>query len=101
DWNEHGKDEHIVDHKRFTDIFDKIQERIIVESGTQGNRRPRKQLLLSRLTRAAAVLLLPTLAFLFYTLAEISAIKSGTGPLANRPADSLEVIAPIGSRTVL
>lgn len=100
DWNEHGKDEHIIDHKRFTDIFDKIQERITVESA-QENRKPRKQLFLSRLTRAAAVLLLPALAFLFYTLAEISAMKSGTGLFANLPADSLEVIAPIGSRTVL
>lgn len=100
-WNVYREDGNTGDNKRFSAIFDKIQERITVESRMRDNRKSGKQLFLLRLTKAAAILLLPALAFLFYTLAEISAIKRGSVPLANLPADSLEVIAPIGSRTVV
>ena len=47
---------------------------------------------------AAAILLLPVLAFLFYTLSEKSFEPA---MYANMAVDSVEIIAPIGSRTVV
>lgn len=48
--------------------------------------------------RAAAILLLPVLAVLFYTLTENISIKS---QYTSAAADSLEIIAPVGSRSVV
>lgn len=101
DWNAYRNDGNTVDNKRFSAIFDKIQERIVIESKMLGNQKSGKQLFLSRLTRAAAILMLPALACLFYTLVEISTLKRESLQLANLAADSLEVIAPVGSRTVV
>ena len=50
------------------------------------------------LTRAAAILLIPVLGFLFYTLSEKKSISTQYAAAA---VDSLEIIAPIGSRTVV
>src|SRR5690606_8432623 len=100
-WSVSPKEENTGDNQRFSAIFDKIQERIAVESRMRDNRKSGRQLFLSRLTRAAALLLLPAIAWLCYTLIEISAIKRDAVRLANFPVDSLEVISPVGSRTVV
>lgn len=101
DWNSYQETDNLEEDEKFTAIFDKIQEKI--DNNTQkNNRKANKTLLLPSITRwitrAAAVLLIPVLTFLFYTLAEK---KNLSDQYANLAVDSLEVIAPMGSRTVV
>ena len=86
--------------EKFTAIFDKIKEKI--DSNTHNNRKANNKLTVSYatlwITRAAAVLLIPVLTFLFYTLSER---KINSDKFTRLAVDSLEVIAPMGSRTVV
>jgi len=100
DWNSWKETGNLEEHEKFTAIFDKIQEEI---DNTQKKSRAAIKTLTLRsitlwITRAAAVLLIPVLTFLFYTLSENRSI---TDQYANHVVDSLEVIAPMGSRTVV
>jgi len=90
---------HAEDDEKFSLLFDKIQQKINSKSRKNRNIEIRKPVFITWLTRAAAILLLPALAFLFYTLNENAEIKMESAQLANLPVDSLEIIAPIGSRT--
>ena len=101
DWNSWQETGTLEVNEKFTAIFDKIQEKI--DNNTLGkSRAANKTLTLSSIalwiTRAAAVLLIPVLTFLFYTLSENRSIVD---QYANHVVDSLEVIAPMGSRTVV
>lgn len=101
DWNSCQETENLEEDEKFTTIFDKIQEKI--DNNTQGNSKvANKTLTLTFatqwITRAAAVLLIPVLTFLFYTLSER---KIESDKFARLAVDSLEVIAPMGSRTVV
>lgn len=101
DWNSYKETGNLEDNERFTAIFDKIQEKI-------DNNRPEnvaktnKTLTLTSvtkwITKAAAILLIPVLSFLLYTLSEK---KTESDKYANLAVNSLEVIAPMGSRTVV
>jgi transmembrane sensor len=85
------------DDESFAAIFDKIQERIDrnhLKTGKSLN----WPVLTTWMTKAAAVLLIPVLAFLLYTLSERKAESVRYAGLAS---DSLEVIAPSGSKTVV
>ena len=101
DWNLYREDTNVDDDEKFSSIFDKIQQKINIESRKNKNKETRKPVFITWLTKAAAILLLPTLAFLFYTLSENAEIKMESPQLANVTVDSLEIIAPIGSRTVV
>lgn len=101
DWISYKETGNFEDEKKYTAIFDKIQEKI--DNNTQKNsREANKTLTLSSvtlwITRVAAVLLLPVLTLLFYTQSEKRNISD---QFAKRTVDSLEVIAPMGSRTVV
>lgn len=100
DWDGFSEDKKLKDDEKFTALFDKIQERIDLNSqqkkGT--NKTFTLSVLASWLTKAAAILLIPILGFLLYTLDEI---KVESSKYAKMAVDSLEVIAPIGSRTVV
>jgi transmembrane sensor len=101
DWNSWQETGNMEEDETFTAIFDKIQEKI--DNNIQENSREvNKTLTLSSvtlwITRVAAVLLIPVLTFVFYTLSEKSNISD---QYAKRAVDSLEVIAPMGSRTVV
>jgi len=91
----------IEENEKFTDIFDKIQKRIDNNSQTK-TRESGKTLTLHTVylwtTKAAAILLIPVLTILLYTLSEK---KNLSDHYANLAVDSLEVIAPMGSRTVV
>ncbi len=85
------------DDESFTAIFDKIQERIDrnnVKAGKSFN----WPVLRNWMTKVAAVLLIPVSAFLLYTVSEKKAESARYAGLAS---DSLEVIAPSGSKTVV
>lgn len=101
DWKLYREETNACDDEKFSSIFDKIHEKIRIESRKQDKRKAGKSLFLTWLTRSAAILLFPTLAFLFYTLAETADIKTEQVQVTYLPVDSLEIIAPIGSRTVV
>ncbi|MDB4583460.1 DUF4974 domain-containing protein [Draconibacterium sp.] len=94
DWKNYQEDGMWEDDERFTTLFDKIQEKI----DSRENKKLVIPLFAKWLTRAAAILLIPVLAFLFYTLSEKKATNANYALAA---VDSLEIIAPVGSRTVV
>ncbi len=100
DWNSWQEISNLEENEKFTALFDKIQEKI--DYTQEKSRTANKTLSLTSIalwiTRAAAVLLIPVLTFLFYTLSENRSIVD---QYANHVVDSLEVIAPMGSRTVV
>jgi ferric-dicitrate binding protein FerR (iron transport regulator) len=101
DWKSFREERNGEDDEKFSLLFDKIQQKITVETRKNKNKESRTPVFLTWLTRAAAILLFPVLAFLFYTLSENAEIKMKSAQLKNLPVDSLEIIAPIGSRTVV
>lgn len=99
-WRSYQGDEDIMDEEKFSLLFDKIQHRIDDENKKKVVRKSTSPITLfsTWLTKAAAILLIPVLGFLFYTLNE-KGIESNK--IANFGIDSLEIIAPIGSRSVV
>lgn len=100
DWNLYQEKNDSGDDKKFDLLFDKIQLKINdnTQKETTGKRAQSLSLFTAWMTKAAAILLIPVLSFLFYTLSEK---KKESIQYANLAVDSLEVIAPVGSRTVV
>lgn len=101
EWNTYSEDQHINDDEKFSMLFDKIQQKIDSRNLTDTKTKRGAfslTLVANWLTKAAAVLLIPVLAFLLYTLSEqrLESVK-----LAGLAVDTLEIVAPIGSRTVV
>jgi ferric-dicitrate binding protein FerR (iron transport regulator) len=90
DWKNYQEEDGLGSDEKFSALFDKIQKKID------------KPLTLPTLTRwmarAAAILFIPLLGVVFYMLSNNN-IQSGK--YADLAVDSLEIIAPIGSRTVV
>ncbi len=101
DWNTYQETRNLQEDEKFTAIFDKIQEKID-RSNLTNQTKTVKSLTLSVvanwITKAAAILLIPVLSFLFYTLSEK---KIESDKYAKLAVDSIEVVAPLGSRTVV
>ena len=95
-WQAFHDDSNIVDDEKFMELFDKIQTRLdkYEERKTRGN----KSVFITWMTRAAAILFIPLLTFFLYT---ISGKKSSDEKFSQLTIDSIELISPIGSRTVL
>ncbi len=101
EWNNYYPEENSEDDEKFSLLFDKIQKKIDSKSSKNiftEQRLSTTTLVTKWLTRAAAILLIPVLAFLFYTLSEKRMESVKYEKLA---AESLEIIAPVGSRTVV
>lgn len=101
DWNSWKETDNLEEDERFIAIFDKIQKKI--DNNTQeikiiANKNLTLSLITRWTTRAAAIFLIPVLTFLFYILSEK---KIESDRFAKLTVDSLEVIAPMGSRTVV
>ena len=101
DWKSYEEPVSLDEDEKFSVLFDKIQERI----GNNNQNKTTKQgktltlpVFLNWLTKVAAILFLPVLTFLFYTLSEK---KHLSDKYANLVVDSLEVIAPMGSRKIV
>ncbi|MGC9355608.1 MAG: FecR family protein [Mariniphaga sp.] len=101
DWKSFREEENAEGDEKFSVLFDKIQQKINSGNRKIKNTETRTPVFITWLTRAAAILLLPVLAFLFYTLSENADIKMEAAQVTNLPVDSLEIIAPIGSRTLV
>ncbi len=98
-WKNYQVEENVCNDEKFNLLFDKIQQKIDAETITpSGKKKTLISIYASWLTKAAAILLIPVVAFLFYTLSER---KSDLKMVTSMAVDSLEVIAPIGSRTVV
>lgn len=86
--------------ENFTLIFEKIQNRINQDNPNLDH--PKKSVTPTRtiswITKAAAVLLVPVLAILLYTLSER---KIQSNRYAGFVSDSLEVMAPVGAKTIV
>ncbi len=101
EWKSFQGEDNPGDDEKFSLLFDKIQRKIDTDSQKHKNTESKRStfsIVSTWLTRAAAILLIPVLAFLFYTLSEK---KLDALQYANLSVDSIEVIAPIGSRTVV
>ena len=101
DWNSYNQTDRSGDDERFTAIFDKIQDQI----GQAPDKTEEKKVSTFKLssitiwmTRIAAIFLIPVLVFLFYTISENQLKLNQFTSLAS---DTIEVLAPIGSRTVV
>ena len=96
DWKNFEADEAMFELEDFDSLLDKIHHKINV-----GNRQVKKQSFASLttwITRAAAILLFPVLGILFYMLADRQA---GFNKFTDLVIDSLEIVTPVGSQTVL
>jgi len=96
DWTEFKMNENLIVNDDLSSLLDKIHHKINIKR--QSIKNPIASIT-AWLTRAAAILLIPVLTFLFYTISEnkSESIKYAT----NLTVDSLEIIAPAGSRTVV
>lgn len=96
DWQQFKEEDSIVSDEKLDTLLDKIHHKLNIEESRtiqiKNNR------LISLLSKAAAIILIPVLAFLFYTISENNRL---TNQITTVSVDSLEVIAPIGSRTVV
>ena len=96
DWTEFETNDNLIDNDNLSSLLDKIHHKININKQSIKNQNAS---ITTWLTRAAAILLIPVLAFLFYTISDkkSESIKYTT----NLTVDSLEIIAPAGSRTVV
>ncbi len=100
DWEKYEGETNMLNDDKFSELFDKIQRKIDSKTGKDIQKKQSVTIrtVTSWLTKAAAIFLIPVLAFLFYTLSEN---KIETNIYANITVDTIEVISPIGSRTVV
>ena len=96
DWMNFKEDDNLVENETLISLLDKIHHKINIE-GRQANNKS-IVLIATWLTRVAAVLLLPLLIIL------INILSNKPEEIAHNiemTIDSLEIIAPIGSKTVV
>jgi transmembrane sensor len=96
DWKEFKIDESLMDNDDFSSLLDKIHHKINIKS--QSIKKPNVTIT-TWLTRAAAILLIPVLAFHVYTISNTK--SESIKYTSNLTVDSIEIIAPAGSRTVV
>lgn len=96
DWMHYKADDEIIEDHKFRALLDKIHHKINIIK--QQTRKKPITLITSWLTKAAAILLIPVLAILIYTLSEK---PSGIALYNELTIDSLEITAPMGSKTMV
>jgi ferric-dicitrate binding protein FerR (iron transport regulator) len=99
DWNSLESSDESIDNVKYSRLLDKIHHQINLEKQEAGKT---KIVSFSGFTkwfsRVAAILILPLIATVFYLMSDNDIrLQNTTGSLV----DTLEVIAPIGSRTVV
>ena len=96
DWLQFKEEDDIVSDEKLNTLLDKIHHKLNIEEPRtiqiKNNR------LIRWISKAAAIILIPVLAFLFYTISENNRL---TNQITSVTVDSLEVIAPVGSRSVV
>ena len=97
-WSLFEPDNKLKDTKKYNALLDKIHHEINLKNHRKAGRMITKHRVISWLSRAAAILFIPLLGLVFYMLSN-NMIQNNN--YADRTVDSLEIIAPIGSRTVI
>ncbi len=102
EWNSYIEEvEEPESDEKFSRLFDKIQEKSTRKKymdNYSGWKRPVLKLIIDRVTKVAAILLIPILTFLIFTLSDK---ESPSGMVSELATDSLEIVAPIGSLAVV
>lgn len=99
DWENYKGSSNLKDDSKFIALFDKIQKKIDSQNGLSAKNKSISLFSAGRwFIKVAAILLIPVLIFLFYTLSEK---KNELVKYANMTVDSLEIVAPVGSRTIV
>ena len=96
DWKQFKKADSFISDEKLDNLLDKIHHKLNIEESFSF--KTRNYNLISWLSKVAAVILIPVLAFLFYTISENTKLSN---QIVTISVDSLEVIAPVGSRTVV
>ncbi len=96
EWKKYAREEHITDSDKFNSLLDKIHHRINTNKSVKRNGNSRRTILITWITRSAAILLLPVLLFLSYVLSNPFHFEN---TFSQMQIDTVEVIAPIGSKT--
>lgn len=97
-WQSFRESEIAGEDEKFSELFDKIQNKIDQEEAKAHQPKAGKTAFITWMTRAAAILFIPLLTFFLYT---VSQKDRASGEYARLTVDTTEVISPIGSRTVL
>jgi ferric-dicitrate binding protein FerR (iron transport regulator) len=100
-WKNYRAEDNMWNDEKCYKLFDKIKQKIdqnAQQTEIRNNRVKPVSVYITWLTRVAAILLLPVLAYMFLILSEK---KMVTGQYMQKAVDSLEIIAPVGSRTVV
>ncbi len=97
-WEKYQINDEQQSDEKFSLLFDKIQQKIDANQSQTAKSGSKFMLYLNWMSRVAAILLIPVLAFLFYTLSEK---RLESNQISNLMMDSIEVVSPIGSRTVV
>ena len=96
DWQQFKEEDNIVSEEKLDSILDKIHHKLNIEEPL---RIPMKNYkLFSWISKVAVIILIPVLTFMFYTIYENNRL---TNQITSLSLDSLEVIAPIGVRTIV
>lgn len=95
DWAEFRVNDDIIDNVTLSSLLDKIHHNINITR--QNNKKPVISII-TWITRAAAILLIPVLAFLIYTQSYHS---SELSQIDNVASDSISIVTPVGSQTVV
>jgi len=101
DWKNLNEEKHFnVPNEKFGLLLDKIHHQININEFVRPNVRQRSTIasIVSWMTKAAAILLMPVLTFLLYVLYDPSFISAKRN---NSALDSIEVIASAGARTIV
>ena len=97
DWNSFQGEEQYLNKNESDSLLDKIHHKINVSSKYRFHKSGGARFI-RRLTTAAAILLLPVLGMLYYSLTKSP--QEATQYVGSK-VDSLEIITPVGSRTVV
>jgi len=98
EWNKYAGEEFSSDKVRMDNMLDKIHHKInIGQAYTPPNNKP-KISIITWLTRVAAILFIPVITFLLF---ELSQHNLSEQLVSEVQIDSLEIIAPIGSKTIV
>lgn len=96
EWQKYKVEDGLVSDEKLESLLDKIHHKLNIEEPR--TLQMKRNSLITWISKAAAIIIIPVLAFLFYTISENDKLIN---QLATVSVDSLEVIAPVGSRTVV
>jgi len=104
DWQQFKEEDSLVSNEKLDRLLDKIHHKLNIEE-PRTTQIKKNNSLIGWISKAAAIIIIPVLTYLFYTISENDKLTNQITKLTNQittvSVDSLEVIAPVGSRTVV